>query len=144
MTHEFKLSYSGQGGCAQLVTDIHGFGVECGQESDSPKHDDWLETAITLAIGYEPTMVSLAPGVGGLAHRTVQDRDELVDRISKRLRPLIQQHAAFTIHGIADEWAPKQGMMWMSMAARTLNDKANEIILKSEEEAKTDGSDDGR
>lgn len=49
---------------------------------------DELRIAIKEAIGYGPVRVSLEPGVGGLTHRSVQDRDWLVDTITTTLAEL--------------------------------------------------------
>lgn len=43
---------------------------------------DNLERVIEQSIGYDAVRVSLAPGVGGLTHRTIDDRDGLVQRIA--------------------------------------------------------------
>ena len=50
-----------------------------------------VDTLIRGAIGYDPILVSLSPGVGGLTYRTGEDADGLVERIGAAVYGLLIQ-----------------------------------------------------
>lgn len=123
--HEYGESFTGMS-CGAMVM-RNGGGDQCGLPSEHPIHVGWLEVAIKLAIGYEPSMVSLAPGVGGLTHRTAQDRDELVERISAKLAESIS-----LIEADARTLGIRTGIEWLQYVDKTLAIQMDHDIAVSE------------
>lgn len=89
--HEYREGFAGGICSAPFV------GASCGLPPKHSAHERSLRPAITSAIGYEPVMVSLSPGVGGLTHRTAQDRDELVQRIGDTMDRYVAEAQAVAL-----------------------------------------------